>query len=161
MSFDAISYLPGKEKSTYAPVQPLEKKLMKKIKNLLVVDDDLVSSYLILSILEDMAVADKIAAFYDGKQALDFLEENCSNNKYKEFCPVFILLDLNMPIMDGFEFLETFQRKYSACAGKITVCILSSSSALKDQQKALAYPVAGFITKPLTEEKLIPILDKF
>jgi CheY-like chemotaxis protein len=62
--------------------------------------------------------------------------------------------------MDGFEFLKAFQQKYAACAGKITVCILSSSSAEKDQQKALAYPVAGFITKPLTEVKVIPILDK-
>ena len=133
---------------------------MKKIKNLLVVDDDLVSSYLISSTLEDMAIADKIAAVYDGKQALIFLEENCSEDTGKEFCPVFILLDLNMPVTDGFEFLEALQKKHAAYSGKITVCILSSSSALKDQQKALAYPIAGFITKPLTEEKLKPILEK-
>lgn len=133
---------------------------MKKIKNLLVVDDDLVSSYLISSTLEDMAVADKVATVYNGKEALDFLEQNCSNNKGEEFCPAFILLDLNMPVMDGFEFLEAFQQKYTACFGKITVCILSSSSALKDQQKALQYPVAGYITKPLTEESLKPILEK-
>jgi CheY-like chemotaxis protein len=61
--------------------------------------------------------------------------------------------------MDGFEFLEAFQGKYADCAGKITICILSSSSAIKDQQKALRYPIAGFITKPLTEEKLKPILE--
>lgn len=120
----------------------------------------MVSSYLICSTLEDMAVADKVATVYNGKQALDFLEQNCSKDTGKEFYPAFILLDLNMPIMDGFEFLEEFQRKYAACAGKITVCILSSSSASKDQQKALGYPIAGFITKPLTEEKLIPILEK-
>lgn len=87
------------------------------------------------------------------------LEENYSNDAGKEFCPAFILLDLNMPMMDGFEFLEAFQGKYAACSGKITVCILSSSSAVKDQQKALQYPISGFIIKPLTEEKLKPILE--
>ncbi|MDO1444686.1 response regulator [Rhodocytophaga aerolata] len=132
---------------------------MKKIKNLLVVDDDLVSSFVISSTLEDMAVADKVSTVFNGKQALDFLEQNCIHEKAEEFCPAFILLDLNMPVMDGFEFLEAFGQTFSKYADKITICILSSSSARKDKVKALNYPISGFITKPLTEEKLKPILE--
>jgi CheY-like chemotaxis protein len=51
---------------------------MKKIKNLLVVDDDKVSSYLISLTLEDMDIADKIATVFNGREALDLLQQNCS-----------------------------------------------------------------------------------
>lgn len=122
------------------------------------VDDDEVSSYLISSTLEDMDIADKIATAYNGKEALDFLQQNCSDDR-EGFCPAFILLDLNMPVMDGFEFLDEFGRSFAEYTDKITICILSSSSAGKDKLKALDYPISGFITKPLTEEKLKPILE--
>lgn len=135
---------------------------MKRIKNLLIVDDDTVSSYLISSTLEDMAVADRIATVYNGKQALDFLDQNCFKEQAttEEFCPAFILLDINMPIMDGFEFLEELQHKYADWFDKITICILSSSSANKDKLKAQKYPIAGFLTKPLNEESLMPLIEK-
>jgi CheY-like chemotaxis protein len=132
---------------------------MKKIKYVLIVDDDAVSSYLIHLTIQQIDIAEHIATVLNGKEALDFLQHHCLDENREEFCPAFILLDLNMPIMDGFEFLEAFQGKYAAYADKITICILSSSSAEKDQQKALKYSVAGFITKPLTEEKLKPILE--
>jgi CheY-like chemotaxis protein len=109
---------------------------MKKIKNLLVVDDDKVSSYLISLTLEDMDIADKIATVFNGREALDFLQQNCSDDG-EGFCPAFILLDLNIPVMDGFEFLEEFGRTFADYAAKITICILSSSSAGKDKLKAL------------------------
>src|SRR4028119_1609547 len=108
---------------------------MKKIKNVLIVDDDAISSYLINLTIEEIDIAQHIAAVYNGRQALDFLQQNCSDDG-EGFCPAFILLDLNMPVMDGFEFLEEFGRKFAAYAHKITICILSSSSAGKDKLKA-------------------------
>jgi CheY-like chemotaxis protein len=134
---------------------------MKKIKNVLIVDDDAVSSYLIHLTIEEIDIALHIASVKNGKQALDFLEENCLHpmDKVEQFWPAFILLDLNMPVMDGFEFLEEFGRRFAAYTDKISICILSSSSAGKDKLKALNYPISGFITKPLTEEKLKPILE--
>jgi CheY-like chemotaxis protein len=133
---------------------------MKKIKNVLIVDDDTISSYLINLTIEEIEIAEHITSVRNGRQALDFLQQYCSDENREGFCPAFILLDLNMPVMDGFEFLEAFQRKYAACDGKINICILSSSSAGKDKLKALDYHISGFITKPLTEEKLRPILDQ-
>jgi CheY-like chemotaxis protein len=109
-----------------------------------------------------MDIAQHIATVYNGRQALDFLEANCAHplGNPERFCPAFILLDLNMPVMDGFEFLEAFQTKYAACSDKITICILSSSSAQRDKLKASEYHISGFLIKPLTEENLIPILEK-
>lgn len=132
---------------------------MKKIQNVLLVDDDVVTCYIVGEIIQEMNIAHHIATVYNGKQALDFLEQNCSNDNDKEFCPAFILLDLKMPVMDGFEFLEAFQIQYASYVGKIAICIVSSSSDGKDKLIAFKYPIAGFVTKPLTKENLMPILE--
>jgi CheY-like chemotaxis protein len=134
---------------------------MKKIKNVLIVDDDTISSYLSNLTIEEAGIAQHIAEVGNGRQALDFLQQHCTDENREGFCPVFILLDLNMPVMDGFEFLDEFGQKFAAYADKIIICILSSSAAGKDKLKALNYPILGFITKPLTEEKLKPILEIF
>ena len=133
---------------------------MKKIQNVLLVDDDVVTCYIVNEIIQEMDIAQHISTVYNGKQALDFLAHNCSTDKGIDHCPILILLDLNMPIMDGFEFLKAFQAKYASYVGKITICIASSSSAGKDKLIAFKYPIAGFITKPLTKENLVPILEK-
>jgi CheY-like chemotaxis protein len=135
---------------------------MKKIKNLLIVDDDAVSSYLIESTIEDMGIADKVVKAYNGLQALQFLEANFGalNASNQEFSSLLILLDLNMPVMNGFEFLEQFSTQYASIKDKVAICVLSSSSAPRDLLKARQYNVAGYIAKPLSEENFMPILEK-
>jgi CheY-like chemotaxis protein len=135
---------------------------MKKLNNILIVDDDPTSIFLISMILEGLGIADTIEKVYNGKQALEYLEAKfvpilSTSEEYESFL---ILLDLNMPVMNGFEFLEEFGRRFADYIHQITICILSSSSAGKDKLKALDYPISGYITKPLTEEKLKPILEK-
>lgn len=132
---------------------------MKKIQNVLLVDDDVVTCYIVGEIIQEMDIAQHITTVYNGKQALDYLAHNCTNDNGQEFCPAIILLDLKMPIMDGFEFLEAFQTHYTSYIGKIAICIVSSSSAGKDKLISFKYPISGFLTKPLTRENLIPILE--
>jgi CheY-like chemotaxis protein len=133
---------------------------MKKIQNVLIADDDVASSFLITMTLEEMGIAERIVSVYNGQQALDFLEASCISS-IDNFCPAFILLDLNMPVMDGFEFLDEFARRYPDLKGKISICILTSSAAARDLLKAQQYHVAGFITKPLTPINLMAILEHF
>jgi CheY-like chemotaxis protein len=135
---------------------------MKKIKNLLIVDDDAVSSYLIESTIEDMGIADRVNKVYNGSQALEFLEANqeAVTDSKENFCPFLILLDLNMPVMNGFEFLEHFTTEYASIKDKVAICILSSSSAPRDLMKAKQYNIAGYIAKPLNEENFLPILER-
>jgi CheY-like chemotaxis protein len=135
---------------------------MRKLKNLLIVDDDEVSSYLIELTIEEMGIADNIAKAYNGLEALQFLEANyaAADASDKDFFPFLILLDLNMPVMNGFEFLEELDKHYAYLKDKVAVCILSSSSAPKDLKKANNYNIAGYIAKPLSDENFLPVLEK-
>lgn len=78
---------------------------MTKIKNLALVDDDDVFVYLTRKVLEQTEMVDKIKVFGNGSEAIKFLKENAGN---PEILPEIILLDLNMPIMDGWAFLEEY-----------------------------------------------------
>jgi CheY-like chemotaxis protein len=62
--------------------------------------------------------------------------------------------------MDGFEFLEAFQRRYGTLTDRTPICILTSSASASDVLKAKQYNLAGFITKPLTPASLTAVLEK-
>lgn len=135
---------------------------MKKVDNVLIVDDDPTSSFLISITLKELDIAGMIAKVYNGKQALDYLETEFVSTSYtgKQPDSLLILLDLNMPVMNGFEFLDEFTTQYATLQIKVTICILTSSVSPRDITRARQYPIAGFITKPLAAENLLPILAK-
>jgi len=128
----------------------------RKVKNVLLVDDDETSNFMHQLLLEDLQVAGQIYVSLNGKEALDFLRTNCLEPRLP--CPELILLDINMPVMNGFEFLDKFQ--YLPFRQAIRVVLLTSSVNAKDAEKASAYPVSGLVNKPLTEEKLKELLDE-
>ena len=126
---------------------------MKKINQILVVEDDWVARFLIERELKKADITENILTATNGEQALQVLKEVCLT----ETCPELILLDINMPLMDGFEFLEQLPSlKLYPFPGKIF--LLSSSSNPKDLEKARQFPVAGYLSKPLTQEMLTTIL---
>jgi CheY-like chemotaxis protein len=135
---------------------------MKSVKMILIVDDDEVSSYLLKVTLQELAITDKVTTVYNGKQALDYLENTLAirSTPQPEEGTTLILLDLNMPVMNGFEFLDEFMANYEYILNKVSICILTSSVSPKDISRAGRYNIAGFITKPLTPENLLPILEK-
>jgi CheY-like chemotaxis protein len=112
-----------------------------------------------------MVVKNKICSeppllFGDGKMALEFLlSEYSSNESY------LILLDINMPVLNGWEFLDSVQSKQFA--NNLFVVIVTSSVDSSDKQKAKTYPqVIGFLEKPLRAEscdfiKNIPSISSF
>lgn len=123
---------------------------------ILLVDDDEVSNFLTAEIISKSHISAWTHAVRNGEQALRYLRENLENGKQ---AADLIFLDLNMPVMDGFQFLEAFQKMPDRIRLRMKVIILTSSSSQSDMMRANEYPIVAYINKPLTPEKLKPILD--
>ena len=120
-----------------------------KLKNVLLVDDDEGFNFLNRLVFNDNQIDCDVHEAMNGKAAMDYLEKS-------QQCPDVILLDINMPIMDGFEFLERFE-KYNKCSHNIYV--LTSSGREEDKIKSMANKVVkGFFNKPLTSQHVQQIM---
>ena len=135
---------------------------MKRFKKVLIVDDDIVSQYLIKLVLGDIGIAQEIDALSNGKEAIEFVERCClQESSTAEQLPDRILLDLNMPIRNGFEFLEHLVPLRTIYPIPSIVTILTSSEYKQDQEKAAQFEVKGYFIKPLTEESLQDWLKEY
>jgi CheY-like chemotaxis protein len=126
------------------------------MKNVLIVDDDSVYNFLSTKLLEGMGFVNDIHTALNGQQALDLFNEYYSGTKN---LPDFILLDLNMPIMDGFGFLEAFKRLDLPGKEKMKIIIVTSSNDPTDRARAKAFGVSRYLSKPITAENLRAALE--
>lgn len=129
---------------------------MKTIKNLTLIDDDDVFVFLTKKAVESTNLVELIKVFGNGLDAINFLKENCDN---VDSLPEIILLDLSMPIMDGWQFLDQFTKLIPKINKKITIYICSSSISPSDVLLAKKNnAVSDYIIKPVTKEKLIELI---
>jgi CheY-like chemotaxis protein len=125
---------------------------MKHVNHVLFIDDDPIFTGISKS-LAKRAGAPEVSICSDGPEALDELHTRVRVD-YEEF-PDVIFLDLNMPNMDGWTFLEEFRKFPDWSVKKCQVYILSSSNDRYDIERSRSYEmVRDFITKPLTADKL-------
>lgn len=129
----------------------------RKLKNILLIDDNSTSNFLHQIILKELECAEHIEVSTSAQKALDYL----SNIKSAESMPELIFLDLNMPGMNGWEFLEEYKKLAPDNLGKVVMNILTSSANPKDKEKAEKdlKPMAYF-TKPLNKEKMLTLLER-
>ncbi len=132
--------------------------MTKKYHCALLVDDDPVSCFINKEILSLSELAHHSHAAYNGEEALEFIEKHCELHERIEHCPDLIFLDLNMPVMDGFAFLDTFSKLNLERKEEIEVIILTSSTNHLDIERVKKYQVKGYINKPLTKENLAAVL---
>ncbi|RTY95874.1 response regulator [Flavobacterium sp. GT3R68] len=126
---------------------------MNRIKLLTIIDDDEVFVFLTTKAIEKTNIVDKVTVFHNGKQALTFFEQNFNK---PELLPEIILLDLFMPVMDGWQFLEEFIKIQPRFEKKIVVYVITSSISPIDAKKAKTITqISDFIVKPVTKEKLL------
>ena len=131
---------------------------MSQIKTLTLVDDDDVFVFLTTKAIEQTNLVDLVKVFENGLDALNFLKENKNN---LDALPEIILLDLSMPIMNGWQFLEEYVKLYPTIEKKITIYICSSSISPDDVTRAKAISeVSDYIIKPITKDKLIDLIKK-
>lgn len=124
---------------------------MPPIEEVLLIDDDQISNFLTTSLLKRSNLTKNISICLDGKEAMDLLQKRATE---KIIFPDLILLDINMPDMNGFEFLEAF-RTLSTCPQQPVIAILTTSQNYQDVEKIKNFPeVEVFLNKPLYEEDL-------
>ncbi len=135
--------------------QPSEKKL----KCILLIDDDQITNSIHKMVIEDVGVSRNIEIAESADIALQLLD--CPKvNDCKT--PDVIFLDLNMPGMNGWDFLESYREKKKDCENKSIIIILTNSTNPYDKLKAEKYEeVAGFRSKPLTDLMIHEIMDRY
>lgn len=123
---------------------------MEKIKNVYIIDDDEIIIYLTDRLISEEEFCEKNTTFENGLKALDKIKEVLEKN---EALPDLLLVDLNMPVMDGWEFIDQFEKL--ALPKPIPIFIFTSSINPIDTEKANQHKsIKGYIQKPLTPIKL-------
>src|SRR3984957_9747738 len=126
--------------------------------SVLLVDDDEINNFISIKLIKKALLNTEIMACLNGKFAIDQLVE--IQRKDPDKMPDYILLDINMPIMNGWEFLDEYKRLNIDPVGKCKIFIISSSVFSNDINKARSYPlVKDFISKPLSVEKIKEMFD--
>jgi len=121
--------------------------------SILLVDDDEINNFISIKLIKKVLLNTEITACLNGRFAIDELIE--INRKDPSKLPDYILLDINMPIMNGWEFLDEYQKLNIDVAGKTRIYIISSSVFSNDISKAKTYSsVKDFVSKPLNIEKI-------
>ena len=132
-----------------------------KLNSVLMIDDDEPTNFLNQMIIEKSGCTDHIKAVQSGQEALDYLT-NQAREKSGLHGPDLIFLDINMPAMNGWEFLEKYKTLNKDQKGKIVVVMLTTSLFPEDKIKAQEVPeISCFENKPLTAQKLDRILKGF
>ncbi len=117
------------------------------MKHVLLIDDNKVDNYIAKHNITKSKIAKKINIHTSAIDALEYLEP--LKNNLEEF-PDIIFLDIQMPEMNGFGFLEEFKKYPKAIHAQCKIIMLSSSNDPQDVKRLLQYPfVKKFLTKPL------------
>ena len=122
---------------------------------ILVVDDDETCCFLLKRSIQKTGFDQQIITAHTGLEALQKLQALAAAG---DKLPGFIFLDIKMPVMNGFDFLEEVTHLAELNLSQTRIYMCTSSAYPKDKEQACLYPIAGFLTKPLTHEALYGIL---
>jgi CheY-like chemotaxis protein len=115
-----------------------------------IIDDDQVYQLVMRRAIEQSGVVKDVLQFYDGEEAINYFKEK---QQSPESLPQLILLDINMPYMDGWQFLDEFIKIPFSDDYKRIIYIVSSSSTTEDLNKARGYEtISGYFIKPVTKD---------
>lgn len=130
-----------------------------KYRNVMLIDDNDLDNFINIKTLEANLFAEKIYTNTSAQSAIEFLNNLATlGTDYATIFPEVIFVDINMPMMDGFQFIETFKKQAESKLLQPKLVILTSSVYHEDRQKALSISAdIIFLNKPLTKEMLCGI----
>lgn len=135
-----------------------------KLNCILLVDDDIATNFINKKIIQKAEIAEQVHVAMNGKEAIDYL---CNKGKFepKENCfpkPELILLDINMPVLDGWDFIDCYRKLDDNYKQNIVIVMLSSSFNPEDKAKADSIPeISEFRQKPMSKGALLEIIAAY
>lgn len=125
------------------------------IQEVILIDDDEATIFYNELVLENSGYEGKITSFLDSEKALEYLKSRESQERSQ---PDVIFLDINMPKLDGWGFLELYKDLPENQKAKKVLIMLTVSLNPTDREKASKYPdVSGYLTKPLSDDSIMQI----
>ena len=132
---------------------------MESLINILLVDDNVEDHIFFREAINKInVIGHNVVSVYDGMQALDFLYKRGNYKNSKEVLPDLIILDLEMPVMDGYTFIKTFKSDFDI--GNTPVYVLTGSGSITDMNSCRELGCAGFFTKQSKNDKLTNIIAR-
>ena len=126
-------------------------------KTIWIIDDDIIYQKIINKLIQKSGVISSYASFANGDEAINSLKNTLEDN----LLPDIILLDINMPIMDGWEFMEEIKTIKSKINKQIIIYMVSSSIDPDDKSKSKTFTdIYGYIPKPVSVDDLMAIFSK-
>jgi CheY-like chemotaxis protein len=125
-------------------------------KNILLVDDDKIFNFLSEKTISSLGLANEVHFASHGEQALDILQRYLDGELQR---PDIIFLDIDMPVMNGYEFIEAFANLDIPDKHLITIVILTSSANPTDIERAKSLGIKYYLNKPLTKDEIKKLIS--
>lgn len=128
----------------------------KKYNSVMLIDDNEIDNLINQKMLEAANLCNYIFTYSGAKSAIEFLKNvEKIAHLYPEVLPEVIFLDIDMPLMDGFQFLDSFEKLNATTKERCNIVILTSSINPQDANKSKTYKhVKKYLNKPLTQDAL-------
>lgn len=126
------------------------------IESTYIIDDDAISTYLTEAVLENEDFSERLVCFSSAELAL----QEIPVREQTSASPFVIFLDLNMPVMNGWDFLDTFSLRQDIPQNRCKIVILTSSIDEEEICRSKGYPlVVSFLSKPLSHESIVAVKE--
>ncbi|GAB3637679.1 response regulator [Hymenobacter arcticus] len=130
------------------------------LNHIVLIEDNETTSFLNNRLLSRLGVAKQVSSFSKAEEAMKFLWSGESAAAEAAPAPDLIFVDLKMPGMSGFDFLERYSQLPTVAQQRTVVAVLTTSMHGADTARVAQYPNVEYLTKPLTEEKMQRLLTK-
>ncbi len=130
----------------------------KKYRTVMLIDDNEIDNLINQKMIEAASITENIYTHTGAKSAIEFLKNMERLDVSDKVLPDIIFLDIDMPLMDGFQFLEEFEKLTSTAKKKCKIVMLTSSINPQDFSRSKKYDnVKLYLNKPLTHENIIKL----